>query len=80
MTKRDAIEHWWFGLSQPDRGRALRLTAADFLPQTLALDVMMCGCTVIAEGEIEDLDGGSVTGYGQPAELVVFLQEIRAAE
>ncbi len=66
-----AVERWWIGTDPVTRTRALRLQAADLLPEDMQVDLAMAGVTVSAVGYGWD---SRPEGYWVPQVLWDFLR------
>ncbi|NIZ89649.1 hypothetical protein [Kineococcus rubinsiae] len=75
MTQVDAVWTWWAGLDDVDRGRVLRLTDDQLLPEDLFVGLAMHGVPVTA-ADVSPVDG-QPAGYFPPAVSEDLLQCLR---
>jgi hypothetical protein len=76
LVQKLAVEQWWTQADPVTRTRALRLEAADLLPEDMQVDLAMAGVTVSAVGCGWDQ---RPTGYWVPQVLWDFLRGRAAA-
>lgn len=79
MRPPEPLDRWWSGLDEAGRRDALDLAPNEHLPETTALELMLCGVHVPAATVGWDLDGlaATITVYVQPRSLTDFLDAHR---
>jgi len=77
-VERDALDHWWFDLSDRDRADALHLCPGDLIPEPMAVGLMLYGVGVDTAALVRQDGGRRVVLHAQPGVLTDYLDGVRA--
>jgi len=77
-VERDALDRWWFDLSDTERGEALRLTPSDPITEPMAVRLLLYGVGVDTAALVVRDGGQRRILHAQPAVLADYLDGVRA--
>jgi len=77
-VERDALDRWWFDLSDAERSEALRLTATDPIPESMAVRLLLYGVGVDTAALVVRDGGQRRVLHAQPGTLTDYLDGVRA--
>lgn len=76
--ERDALDRWWFDLGDAERAEALRLRAADPIPESMAVRLLLYGVGVDTAALVVRDGGRRRVLHAQPSVLADYLDGVRA--
>ena len=79
MSRSVPLEQWWSSLDEQGRAEALELHPHDFVPEGLAMELIMFGVRVEDVAVAHHSGRARTVTFAQPAELTRFLHRVRAA-
>jgi hypothetical protein len=76
--ERDALDRWWFDLGDTERTEALRLGAADPIPESMAVRLLLYGVGVDTAALVVHDGARRHVLHAQPSVLADYLDGVRA--
>ncbi|NAZ83316.1 hypothetical protein GTR02_15965 [Kineococcus sp. R8] len=77
-VERDALDRWWFDLTDRERSDALGLDRAEPIPESMAVRLMLYGVGVDTAALVRQAGGRRVVLHAQPAVLTDYLDGVRS--
>jgi hypothetical protein len=77
-VERDALDRWWFDLTDPERSEALRLTPGDPITESMAVRLLLYGVGVDPAALVLREHGRRLVLHAQPTVLADYLDGVRA--